>query len=415
MEQYSSLLQDGFSSLISILGTLLGGILLVLVAWIVATILKKVVAEALGAANLDSKLVDWGFANSQQQGDQTVNSLAQVVYYLVWVLFLPGIFQAFGLNSIGQPIANMIDTALAYLPNLIGAIVIVILGIFAAKFVRNLVYNFLVATNVDSYLNRFVGDSNTNKQSDHESKRTLSKALASLVYFLVLLPILLVAVETLGIESIGRPITQLLNTILSAIPNILVAMILLGVGFVVAKVVGDLLVDLLKGTGVNKYSATLREKANVDLDLAQVIGQAVAVIIGLLFFVEALNALNLGILNAVGAAIIAYIPSVIVAGIIALVAFALAEFLASLINRSTSSNLAAGLVKALVYVFAGFMILDQLNFASGIVNQAFFLVIGAIAVAFALAFGLGGRDFARKQLEKADNKIDEESSKMKNQ
>lgn len=407
MNELSSIFQNSGSTLISILGTVLGGILLILVAWLVATIVKKSLSGGLKAVNLDDKLLDWNFANSKQQGEQTIDALAKAGYYLVWVLFLPGIFQAFGLNSIADPITNMIDTALAFLPNIIGAIVIVILGVFAAKFVRNLVYNFLVATNVESYFNRLIGG----QSSSQGSNKTLTKALATLAYVLVLLPILLVAVETLGIQSIGRPITQLLNTILSAIPNIIVAVILLGVGFFAAKIIGELLTDLLNGTGINKYSETLRNKANVDLDLAKLTGQVVAFVVGLLFFVEALNALNLGILNTVGSAIIAYIPSVIVAGIIALVAFTLAEFVGSLITKSTNSNLAASLVKSLIYVFAAFMVLDQLNFATGIVNQAFFLIIGAVAVAFALAFGLGGRDFARKQLEKADNKIEKESKK----
>lgn len=414
MNDISSIFQNSGDYLVSILGGFLGGIVLILVAWLVATIIKKALSGGLKAANLDNKLVDWSFANTKQQGVQTIDALAKFGYYLVWVLFLPGIFQAFGLDSVAYPITNMIDTALAYIPNILGAIIIVILGVFAAKFVRNLVYNFLVATNVESYFNRLISNSDNAEEAEQSSSNTLTKSIATLVYVLVLLPILLVAVETLGIQSIGRPITQLLNTILSAIPNIIVAVILLGVGFFAAKIVGELLTDLLKGTGINQYSETLRDKANVDLDLAKLAGQIVAVVIGLLFFVEALNALNLGILNTVGAAIIAYIPSIIVALIIALVAFTLAEFLANFITKSTNSTLASTLVKSLVYIFAGFMVLDQLNFASGIVNQAFFLIIGALAVAFALAFGLGGRDFARKQLEKADSKIEEESKKDNN-
>jgi hypothetical protein len=57
------------------------------------------------------------------------------------------------------------------------------------------------------------------------------------------------------------------------------------------------------------------------------------------------------------------------------------------------------------------MVLDQLNFASDIVNSAFIFVIGGLAIAFAIAFGLGGRNFARRQLEKLDDKVDKESNK----
>lgn len=414
MNQITSIFENGADSLFSIVSGLLGGLLLLLVAWLVATLFKKAITKGLKAINFDKKLVGWNFVSNQSQGEQTVSALGKVVYYLVWVLFLPGIFQAFGLLAIAQPITNMINTALAFLPNVIGAVVVVVLGVFAAKFVRNLVYNFLIATNVESYLNKFLGGSTSQSLADttvdQDSKNTLTKALSTLAYVLVLLPILLVAVETLGIQSIIHPVTDLLNTILSAIPNIIVAVILLGIGFIASKIIGELVTDLMNGTGINKYSETLRNKANVNLDLAGLTGQVVSFVIGLLFFVEALNALNLDILNTVGAAIVAYIPSVVVAGIIAVLAFTLAEFVASLIKKSTSGNLTANLVKSLIYVFAGFMILDQLNFATSIVNQAFIMIMGALAVAFALAFGLGGRDFARKQLEKADEKIEKETN-----
>src|SRR5699024_5133594 len=212
--------------------------------------------------------------------------------------------QAFGLLAIAQPITNMINTALAFLPNVIGAVVVVVLGVFAAKFVRNLVYNFLIATNVESYLNKFLGGSTSQSSADttvdQDAKNTLTKALSTLPYVLVLLPILLVAVQTLGIQSIIHPVTDWLNTILSAIPNIIIAVILLGVGFIASKIIGELVTDLMNGTGINKYSETLRNKANVNLDLAGLTGQAVSFVIGLLFFVEALNALNLDILNTVG-------------------------------------------------------------------------------------------------------------------
>lgn len=409
-----SLFESLGSGLFSVIGALLGGIILLLIAWLIAFLFKKAVTKGLTAVKLDAKLVDWKFASTKADGQQTVNALGQVVYYLVWVLFLPGIFATFGLETIGQPIANMINTALDFLPNIIGAIVVVILGVFAAKFVRNLTYNFLVATNVDSYLNRFLNGGSDDSSQAEDSNLSLTKTLSTLVYILVLLPILLVAIETLNIQSIGQPIALLLTTILSAIPNIIVAAILLGVGFVAARFVSQILTDLLRGTGLNKYSEALNSKVNVNLDLAKLTGQVVAVIVGLLFVVEAISALNLTILNAVGAAIIAYIPSVLVAGILALVAFLLGEFLSSLISKATSSHLATSLVKGLVYGLAAFMILDQLNFATNIVNVAFFFLIGALAIAFALAFGLGGRDFARRQLEKADDQIDKESKDNNN-
>lgn len=149
----------------------------------------------------------------------------------------------------------------------------------------------------------------------------------------------------------------------------------------------------------------------MNIDLAKLTGQLVAALIGLFFLVEALNALNLEMLNTIVSAVIAYLPNILFAAIIIGLAFIGGQMLASGIKSTTGSKFAGELVKYIVIVFALFMALDQLNFGSNIVNLAFLFIIGGLAVAFALSFGLGGRDFARKQLERADQKIEKESSK----
>src|SRR5699024_5891910 len=129
-------------------------------------------------------------------------------------------------------------------------------------------------------------------------------------------PVVLAALDGLDIQTIAQPVSAVLNTILQAIPNILVAVVLLAIGVVLAKFVGDMLTDLLKGTGFNKYSAYLNKSGNMEVDLAKVAGQVVAFLIGLFFLVEALNALNLEMLNVIVGSVIAYLPNVLFAAII---------------------------------------------------------------------------------------------------
>lgn len=407
-------LNNVWNSFANMLPDLLMGILLIIVAWIVATLVKKAIQKGLEAVNLDERLERWGAVQSDEQGRNMINVIAQVFYYLVWILFLPGIFETFGLTSLYQPIQNMINTALAYLPNLIGAIVLVVIAVVVGKFVKNLVYNLALSLNVDRWVSRFTnrsGSTDTVEGVSTERKDTIANVLANIAYVLVLIPILVVALETLNIRSISVPIVNVLNSILAAIPNILVAAILLGVGIAIAKVVGDLVTSLLRGTGINNLTNSMNVKGTQNLDLAQISGQIVAGLIGLFFFVEALNALNLEVLNTIGKAIIAYLPNVIFAIIILGLGLIGGQWLAGLISKSTGSKWAGRLVQYVLVAFALFMVLDQLNFASNIVNAAFMFIIGGLAVAFALAFGLGGRDFAAKQLEKLDQKVEEESKK----
>ena len=82
------------------------------------------------------------------------------------------------------------------------------------------------------------------------------------------------------------------------------------------------------------------------------------------------------------------------------------NILASFLTKVTDNKVLASTIRYGILVLAIFMALDQLKFAQNIVTTSFTIILGAFAVAFALAFGLGGRDFAAKQLDKLDKKID---------
>ncbi|TLQ09205.1 hypothetical protein FEZ48_01830 [Marinilactibacillus psychrotolerans] len=410
MDNAGNTVQNGFNSFLDYLPQLLLGIVLIIVAWIVATLVGKAVSKGLKAIGIGKYFQKWGATKTEEQSHALIDTLSKVAYYLVWVLFLPGIFSTFGLDSIGQPIMNMIDTVLVFIPNIIAAGIVLVLGLFAAKLVKNLVYNVAVAANIDKHLAKLTGGETTDVEVK-KNKGTLASVLANIVYFLIVIPIILVALEVLNINSIADPISSVLNTILSAIPNILVAVVLLIVGFAIAKFAGMILTDLLKSAGLNKYSSYLKKSSNMNLDLSKIAGQTVAVLIGLFFLVEALNALNLEMLNSILSVVIGYLPNVLFAAIIIGLGFVGGQMLSSAIKSTTGSMLAGMLIKYILIVFSIFMALDQLNFASAIVQAAFICIIGGLAVAFALSFGLGGREFAKKQLSRLDSKIDEEASK----
>lgn len=82
------------------------------------------------------------------------------------------------------------------------------------------------------------------------------------------------------------------------------------------------------------------------------------------------------------------------------------NILASFLTKVTDNKVLSSTIRYSILVLAIFMALDQLKFAQNIVTTSFTIILGAFAVAFALAFGLGGRDFAAKQLDKLDKKID---------
>lgn len=412
------LVTNAWNSLIDLLPSLISGILLILVAWLVASLVKKAVVKGLDAINFNVKLHHWGVVNTNEQGTDMIGTFGKVLYYLIWIIFLPGIFETFNLQSVAGPIQNMIDTVLIFLPKVITSGILIAVAIIAGRFIKNLIYNLAMTVNLDGWIQKLTQQNSndavekTVSDSGVEAKKdTLATVAANIVYILVIIPIVVVALEVLGIQSISEPIIGVLNTILAAIPNILVAVILLAIGLGIAKFVGDLITNLLNGAGINRLTENMGlTKAN-KFDLAKIGGQIVSVLISLFFFVEALNALNLAVLNAIGGAIIAYLPNVLFAVAIFAIAFLGGQWLSNLVSDATSSKWAGRTVQSIILAFALFMVLDQLQFASTIVNTGFMFIIGGLALAFAIAFGLGGRDFASKQLEKLDNKVDKETKK----
>lgn len=386
------------------LPALVKGVILILIAWLVAVLVKNVVTKGFKKIKLDERLVKWKMFTSTEQADNLLDSLGKICYYLIWLVFLPGIFTTFGLNSIASPITDMMNYILQYLPNILLAAVILTIGILVAKLVKNLVYNLASTLKVDHYVDKFVGTS-----KDEENKESIAKSSAMICYLLVLLPIAVVALEALKISTITKPIVTVLNSILSAIPNILVAAILLTVGIVIAKVAGNLVTSLLENTGIDKMSENLYPKEKVPAaKISKILGQIVAVVVGLFFVVEALGALKFKVLDHVGEAIIGYLPNLLFAVIILGLGFFGGQFVGKMLTNATKNKWLGLIIQVVFGIFAVFMALDQLDFANSIVNIAFLFIVGGLSVAFAVAFGLGGRDFAHHQLEKLDKKLDDE-------
>src|SRR5699024_6084454 len=184
--------------------------------------------------------------------------------------------------------------------------------------------------------------------------------------------------EALNIRTISEPIQDVLSDVLAIVPNLFVAIILLLVGYYLAKFLGNLLTNLLQGTGINNIyrSLGLSETSMRAINLAKFLGTITRVIIMLFFTIEALAVLQLSVLNAIGGAILLYLPFLVSALLILGAGLFLANLLGNLIRKTTKSALSANIVKYIVIVFAVFMTLDQLQFAEQIVNTAFLLILG---------------------------------------
>lgn len=375
-------------------------VILILIALVFASLVKKLVVKGLSKIAPVATLAKWGLVKPTQDEKALVKNAGQLAYFLVILFFLPAILSGLGVSSAVDPISNMFAKFFGFLPNAIAAGLILFVGVFLGKFVKNLVSGLLVKLPFEKWITKLF-DQDVEQAKVNEGK--IADVLSSMVYVLLFIPFLTLALETLGIKSLSEPIVGLLDQVVSFIPNILVAIVLLAIGGFIAKLLSNLLEKLLKASGIDHYSQYLSVKGKAEYQLSTVLANIASAMILIFFFVEALATLNLSVLNTIGLAIIAYLPAVISSLAILGLAIVFGNILAGFMAKSTNSKALAEVVRYGLIALAIFMVLDQLNIAQTIVHTTFTIILGAAAVAFALAFGLGGKAFAARQLEKLED------------
>ncbi len=398
-----SQIYEGFSGLI--IGVIKAGLIL-LVAWVIATPLKKGIQMAGHRLNLSKLMEKTGQESTSVNQTKWVDTVANIVFYLVLLLALPAVLDALGLRGVSGPFENLLNSFLGFIPKLVAAALIFAIGYVVAKIVRDILTKFLEAAGLDRLAERF-------HLSDYVKGSSLAKAIGTIVFIFIMIPVTISALEALDIRGISEPAIAMLNDVLVMIPDILVAIVLVLVGVFVAKWLKGVVVSLLENLGVNSLAQKMGfgERAS-SMSIAQVVGVIVQVIVILLFVSEALQVANLEFMASLATAIFAYLPMVIAA----LIILAVGVWLANMAERLVGSVLVdgAGQPSALRYVakyailgLVFFMAISQLGIAPMIVNTAFLLILGAVALAFGLAFGLGGRETAARYLKKAERRIDE--------
>jgi hypothetical protein len=402
---------------------LLAALALALIAWVVATLLRAVVVRLLTALNLDDRL---GRSLAEDPARPTVpegappraaareaapearpgpaagetapgrpplaRTIGEAVYWLVWLLFLPMILNALGLEGLLAPVQTLLNQVLAFLPNLAAAALILAVGWFVARVVQRIVTNLLAAVGVDR-LSEQVG------LAAATGGQRLSALLGLIVYVLILLPVILAALNALRLEALTAPVSDMISAILLALPRIFAAALVLVIAYAVGRVVAGLVRDLLAGVGFDGVAARLGlggEPRPGQRTPSDFVGWLVLIGIMLFATIQALALLEFAAVAALVAQFTVLLGQVVMGLVIFGVGIYLANLAASAVRRSgvAKADWLAVATRIAVLILAGAMALRQMGLAEDIVNLAFTLLLGAVAVAAALAFGLGGRDVA---------------------
>lgn len=395
------------------------------VAWIVATLVRGLVVRVLDTFGLDRRL------NNQVSSDTTTTTtttnqfslsetIGNALYWFIFLLFLLPILDTLSLQGLLTPIQQMLNEVLFMLPNILAAILIGATGWVIAQIVRKIVTNLLSAVGTDQFGSRFGLTQTTGAQS-------LSSIIGTVVYVLILIPIAIAALNALQIEAISVPAIEMLSQVLNIIPQIFAAGVILVVFYVIGRFVSELLTSILTSFGFNKlfYWLGLQSTPPIDPTVStppaaseageptvlqstgstsktpsEIVG--IVAFVGILLFavVTATDILGLTSLTLIIEQIIVIAGRVLIGVIVFAVGLYFANLAYKLVASSGSgaSKLLAQTARIAIIIFVGAMALQMMGIASDIVNLAFGLLLGAIAVAVAISFGLGGRDIAAEEI-----------------
>ena len=397
LTQATQSLNSLLDQILAYLPRIVGAALLLLIAWVVATATRFFVRQVTAAVKLDEQLNKAAVQEGEEPPVTLSKTASEAVYWLVFLLFLPAILNALALPGLLEPVQAMVTKVLGFLPNLLAAVLILGIGWMAARIVRRICTSLLAAVGTDT-LSQRVGLASV------LGEKRLSGLFGLVVYILILLPILVAFLNALQLQAVTEPASDMLNVVLSALPALFAAALVIGIAYVVGRVVASLVTNLLAGLGFDKLPAKLglkMEQVEGRRTPSEMTGYLVIVATMVFAVMQALPLLGFDLLAGLIAQFLVFTGHVVMGLIIFAIGLYLANLAAVTVRSSQirQAEIVASVSRVSIIVLAAAMALRQMGLANEIINSAFVIFLGAIAVALALAFGLGGRESAGKVLD----------------
>lgn len=371
-------------------------LLVLLIAWAIASTVRFLASRGLRAVGFDS----WAgryIPERVVEGERVGASLqiGRLLFYIILVLALPLFLEALGQESLVTPLNAMFGKVFAFIPNIFAALILVFIAKWVATVVRDVVVNVLAVAGLDRFAERW--------DFGRSEGKKLSEIIGALAYFFVLVPILIAAVDSLGIAAISDPVKATLQQLLSAVPLVIVALIVLAIGYYIAKAVRQIVQGFLEGVGFDglpeKLGLGFLKPREGHASLSAIVGAVVMGVILLLTAEQALSTLQLEELSAMLGSILGYLPSLLIGLAIIVAGLSIGAYVGRLVGDLLSSHPQGKLVSMIANYFIVFLTfsmgLTQMGVGDDVVQVAVSAVLGGVALALALAFGIGGQDQAR--------------------
>lgn len=361
---------------------ILGAVVVFIIGWLLALLIRKIVHALMKRTDWDERLL----------GNTIVDTnkfIANFVYYILMFVILIIVLDLLGYSYILDPIKGMYAGFIAFIPKIILSLIIFFIGYIISKFVSNLVKM------AGSFLDRFatkIGFKETNK---------LIYLVQQVVFFVIFIPFIIQGLNALELDAITNPANNVLHQLLDSIPNIIGALLIITVFVVGGRFITTFVKDLLANLGMDNLVDKLQLKSVLgEQQLSSIVANIIFYFMVFFGVISGVEMLGLDRLAEVLHTILNLSGNVLF-GLIILV---MGNFLGSVIYKSLGGSednkFVAGIARVAIIGLFLAIALRTMGIANSIVELAFGLTLGAIAVAVALSYGLGGREAAGKHMEK---------------
>ena len=369
-------------------------LIVIIVGWAISKVLASVVASGINRTGLGRK--------AKTTGGNIGKSISKAVFWVLWLVFiLMGLSQFPLVSDALEPIKGMLNSVYDYLPQLAVGAVVLAIGAMLAKVVKEAATSTLEAAQVDNLASRF-GFAG----AEDAPANNIARSLGGLLSSIVLIMFGITAIGIWDIPGVSEPVSNMLTTVLNYIPNVAIAALALAVAVFIGRFVSNLIQSTLPALGVDNSLKTL---GSLDGDTtsnvvpSKIIANISFIGIVLMGLTAAMKALGIPELTNIFNTLLEVGGRVVLGAIIIGAGLFIANFIAKIVTQ-TAGDLAGTIIKYAAILIFTFMGLRSMELGEEIVDTAFSYGLGAAAFAAgvggALAFGLGGREWAGKKLGK---------------
>lgn len=361
------------------LPNVLGALIILLIGWLIARGVRALMVNLMQRTSWDEKLL-----KNIARGKDTNKFVGSIFYYLIMIIVFLIVLETLGVSSVLTPLEEMVGIFLTFIPNLIAAAIIGFIGYLLARFVSNLI----------SFGGQFI--TRLTEKTGFKETEQIIQVIRTIVFLVIFIPILIQAINTLQLSAISDPLNALLGGFVGMIGNLILAAVVLIIFVWGGKYLIQFLTKLFQNLGLDRISEKIQ--------LQQIIGpgQSLSTIVGnilyffLVFFglITAVEILELQQISMVLIDVLEITGSIAFGVLILLLGNFISTLIYKAMIRSDKNTFISSVVRyAALGLFIG-IALRAMGIANEIVELAFGLTLGSLAVVIALAYGLGGREAA---------------------